>query len=299
MPKVQLLFCDRVDLPEETITVGINIILGAADGEIVADADVQKAALSVIVNCVCAPINRVGGSAPRYSLTSTASPSKKTKWKTSEELIQKVWDSVRSNSGIMVLLQLMNVKTPITDADCIRTLACRALAGLARSDTVRQIVSKLPLFTNGQLQNLMRDPILQEKRQEHVSFQKYALDLLELLSGKSKHTGNDLEVSLANIHRANVVAQTKILFNDRQLFQLIYQHCLSRGLTETATTLAKEASLVTVNNFISTPTPFRYTPVTSNNAPRVNMSYLFILTTQIVIFTFFNRILFNILFFLN
>lgn len=59
MPKVQLLFCDRVDLPEEAITVGINIILGAADGEIVADPDVQKAALSVIVNCVCAPIHRV------------------------------------------------------------------------------------------------------------------------------------------------------------------------------------------------------------------------------------------------
>lgn len=53
----------------------------------------------------------------------------------------------------MVLLQLMQVKTPITDADSIRTLACRALAGLARSDTVKQIVGKLPLFTNGQLQS--------------------------------------------------------------------------------------------------------------------------------------------------
>lgn len=47
----------------------------------------------------------------------------------------------------------------------------------------------------------MRDPILQEKRQEHVQFQKYALELLELLSGKGKHTGTDLEASLANIHR--------------------------------------------------------------------------------------------------
>lgn len=32
-------------------------------------------------------------------------------------------------------------------------MACRALAGLARSETVRQIISKLPLFTNGQLQS--------------------------------------------------------------------------------------------------------------------------------------------------
>lgn len=40
--------------------IGMNIILGAAEGEIVADPDVQKAALRVIVNCVCAPITRVG-----------------------------------------------------------------------------------------------------------------------------------------------------------------------------------------------------------------------------------------------
>lgn len=89
----------------------------------------------------------------RFSATATSSPNKKLKYKSSEELIQKVWDCVRSNSGIMVLLQLMQIKTPITDADCIRTLACKALAGLARSDTVRQIVSKLPLFTSGQLQS--------------------------------------------------------------------------------------------------------------------------------------------------
>lgn len=275
MPKVQLLFCDRVDLPEETITVGIHIILGAADGEIVADADVQKAALSVIVNCVCAPINRVGGTAPaKYLVNSTASPTKKTKWKTSEELIQKVWDSVRSNSGIMVLLQLMNIKTPITDADCIRTLACRALAGLARSDTVRQILSKLPLFTNGQLQNLMRDPILQEKRQEHVAFQKYALELMERVTGKSKHAGYELEVSLSNIHKANVVAQTRIQFNDRQLIQLIHQHLISRGLSDTAYMLQKEANLVTsiMASNANTPIPFRYTQsiCSAPNRPRLS-----------------------------
>lgn len=277
IPKVVLLFCDRVDLPEETVTVGINIILGAADGEIVADADVQKAALRVIVNCVCAPIHRVGATVTRYSSSGggTASPSKKTKFKSSEELIQRVWESVRSNSGIMVLIQLMNVKTPITDADCIRTLACKALAGLARSDTVRQIVSKLPLLTSGQLQTLMRDPILQEKRQEHVSFQKYALELLERLSGKTKHTGNDLEVSLNNIHKANIVAQTKIHFNDRQLLLLIHQHLMSKGLVDTATILQKEANLA---NAVTTgrlhpPNTFRYTSSTSTpNRTRLSFS---------------------------
>ncbi|XP_060518172.1 protein mahjong-like isoform X1 [Cylas formicarius] len=276
MPKVQLLFCEKVDLPEESITVGFNIILGAAEGEIVADADVQKAALRVIVNCVCAPVNRIGGSVSRFSQGSTASPNKKTKFKSSEELIQKVWDCVRSNSGIMVLLQLMNAKTPITDADSMRTLACKALAGLARSETVRQIVSKLPLFTSGQLQNLMRDPILQEKRQEHVTFQKYALELLERLSGKTKYAGSDLEVSLANIHRihkANVVAQTKIQFNDRQLLQLIHQHLVTKGYGDAAATLVKEANLSNAICSLSSqqPTKFRYT--TNLTPSRTRLSF--------------------------
>ena len=52
----------------------------------------------------------------------------------------------------------------------------------------------------------MRDPILQDRRQEHVTFQKYALELLELVSGKSKpNGGNELEPSLTNIHRVSVL----------------------------------------------------------------------------------------------
>ncbi|GBP38185.1 Protein mahjong [Eumeta japonica] len=145
--------------------------------------------------------------------------------------------------NVLVLLSLMMVKSPITDADRIRGLACRALAGLARCPTVRQIISKLPLFTTSQIQNLMRDPILQEKRQEHVMFQKYALELLERVSGKSKHMGTEFETSLANIHRANVVAQTRISYNERQLLQLIHEELVARGLSQSASTLLREAAL--------------------------------------------------------
>lgn len=101
MPRVQLLLCDRVDLPDEAMTVGMNIILGAAEGEIVADADVQRAALAVIINCVCAPIHRVGGSVGRFSI-SGSSKKKTNNFRSSEELIGKMWESVRSNNGIMV-----------------------------------------------------------------------------------------------------------------------------------------------------------------------------------------------------
>lgn len=193
-------------------------------------------------------------SAVRYGSTKTKAPNKYL-----FDMISKVWESVRSNNGIIVLLQLMETKVPITDADCIRGLACRAMAGLARSETVRQIISKLPLFTNGLLQSLMRDPILQEKRTEHVQFQKYALELLERVSGKSKGS-NQLDSSLANIHKANVVAQTKIQFNEQQLYELIYEHFMSKGLTETANSLQKEANLPNNITFSNRPSSVFHSP---------------------------------------
>lgn len=200
------------------------------------------------------------------------SAKKKTPNKYSADLINQVWDSVRSNNGIIVLLQLMEVKLPITDADCIRGLACRALAGLARSETVKQILSKLPIFTNNLLQSLMRDPILQEKRAEHVQFQKYALELMERVSGKSK-ASNQMDASLANIHKANVVAQTKIQFNEQQLFELINEHLMSRGLTDTAASLQREANLQLPQHTKPTPSyhsPFSFrTPTTPSARTRI------------------------------
>lgn len=59
IPKVHLVFCDRINLPDEASAAGINIILGAAEGEIVADTEVQKAALAVLVHCVCSPTVKV------------------------------------------------------------------------------------------------------------------------------------------------------------------------------------------------------------------------------------------------
>ncbi|XP_051170938.1 protein mahjong-like [Leptopilina boulardi] len=271
VPKVMSLLCERVDMPDMSMTMAINLLLAAAECEIIADADVQRAALRAVVNCVCAPINRVGGNVARYSVTGSAK--KKTNLHNSEELIQKVWESVRSNNGIMVLLQLMMVKTPITDADSIRALACRALAGLARSEKVRQIISKLPMVTDNLIQALMKDPILQEKRQEHVMFQKYALELMERVSGKAKPTGAEYEVSLVSLHRANVVAQTRIQYNEQQLYQLMYQHFVSKGLMETANSLLREASLDSpaVMKAVTSYQPFHYrSPAPSG--PRIGFS---------------------------
>lgn len=57
---------------------------------------------------------------------------------------------------LQVLLSLLSVKMPITDADLIRALACKALVGLSRSSAIRQIISKLPLFTSSHIQQVRR-----------------------------------------------------------------------------------------------------------------------------------------------
>ena len=92
------------------------------------------------------------------------------------------------------------LQTPLTDADEIRALACRALVGLARSSTATQIMSKLPIFNNGVSSNsiilatpaiisllqvlnmLLREPVLQDRRAEHVKFQKHAHELMARVS---------------------------------------------------------------------------------------------------------------------
>jgi len=57
---------------------------------------------------------------------------------------------------LQVLLSLLSVKMPITDADLIRALACKALVGLSRSSAIRQIISKLPLFTSSHIQQVSK-----------------------------------------------------------------------------------------------------------------------------------------------
>lgn len=123
--------------------------MAVAEGEIVLDPDCQRSALNVIINCVCGPISRFSGSIARLC----GGSAKKRSFRSGDDVLAKMWNCVRSNNGIMILLNLLLVKTPITDADSIRTLSCKSLCGLARCDTVKQIISKLPLFTNGQLQS--------------------------------------------------------------------------------------------------------------------------------------------------
>lgn len=84
-------------------------------------------------------------------------------------------------------------------------------------------MSKLPIFTSGELQQLVREPVLQDKRTEHVKFQQHAMELIKKVSGPGGNAKlpGDSDFSLEMMHRASVVAQTKITFSKKQLLQLI------------------------------------------------------------------------------
>nr|KAF6473842.1 DDB1 and CUL4 associated factor 1 [Rousettus aegyptiacus] len=241
----------------------------AVDGEFfIHDAEIQKSALQIIINCVCGPDNRISSigkfisGTPRRKLPQTP--------KSSEHTLAKMWNVVQSNNGIKVLLSLLSIKMPITDADQIRALACKALVGLSRSSTVRQIISKLPLFSSCQIQQLMKEPVLQDKRSDHVKFCKYAAELIERVSGKPLLIGTD--VSLARLQKADVVAQSRISFPEKELLLLIRNHLISKGLGETATVLTKEADLpMTAASHSSafTPVTAAASPVSLPRTPRI------------------------------
>lgn len=88
---------------------------------------------------------------------------------------------------------------------------------------------------------MMKEPVLQDKRSEHVRFCRYAAELTERVSGKPLLMGTD--VSLARLQRANVVAQSRITFSEKELLMLIRNHLMAKGLHDTANTLVKEANL--------------------------------------------------------
>ena len=64
------------------------------------------------------------------------------------EVLKKIWLDIRSNNGIKIILSLLHIKTPITEADSIRALACKALFGLSQDNLICQILGKLPIFHN-------------------------------------------------------------------------------------------------------------------------------------------------------
>ncbi|KAK3855993.1 hypothetical protein Pcinc_037639 [Petrolisthes cinctipes] len=264
LPAVQGALCEKLTIPASDDILhtfdpqevpGYAILVACiheSQFTMTAPPEVQKPALGVLINCLCAPLHRYQSSGCRLNPPGSVgvgvlTPGKKggrTNLTSTEDVLNRAWDCVRTSNGIMYLLNVLHKKAPITDADCIRGLACRALVGLSRSDAARQIMSKLPIFTSGQLQLLMREPVLQDKRAEHVKFQRLGLELIQAVSGHSKaEGGTSADVSIQSIHRADVVSQTRIRYNKTQLLHLIQTHLIQEGYEEVAAALRQAASL--------------------------------------------------------
>lgn len=59
IPKVHLMLCDSVKLQNDKDVDGINIILSAANVGVINDSEIQKAALALLVHCVCSSTVKV------------------------------------------------------------------------------------------------------------------------------------------------------------------------------------------------------------------------------------------------
>ncbi|OQR72482.1 protein VPRBP-like, partial [Tropilaelaps mercedesae] len=268
------------DLEDAQEPNGMGIILDILDCEShgfpAESADLQKAALQIIHNCVGGPIRRPGGtvqgshnqSSSMASIngeTTSSGPSNQVGSNTVQgtaqsglpsgsrprgsksgegNVLHRMWRCLRSHNGIMVLLGRLAVKVPITGADAIRMMACKALCGLARCPTVQQIMSKLPLFTRGHLETLTKEPVLHDHSALHAKFCTYAANLAELVTGTPLPRVGSSDLQAARRGDACMVTPVaEIKYKPSDLLILMYEHMLGTGLTESALALLKEARL--------------------------------------------------------
>lgn len=81
----------------------MSIVLAVAEGEVfVNDAEIQKSALQVAINCVCAPDKRMSSIGKFIAGTPRRRLPQQTK--ASESVLTKMWNVVQSNNGIKVEL---------------------------------------------------------------------------------------------------------------------------------------------------------------------------------------------------
>uniref|UniRef100_A0A158R6C1 LisH domain-containing protein n=1 Tax=Syphacia muris TaxID=451379 RepID=A0A158R6C1_9BILA len=271
VPRVQLDLCECFVKSHRNINCeAVGLLLETCEGEVMQEPELQTAALQVIINFVCGPTERIAGgrlvtttkdytsgstsnisvsSSDRVVTNKVAVSSSSTKMKKpkkthldASDVLERMWEAVRRNNGIMILKNLLKISSPITSADALRAIACRALNGLARSESIRQILSKMPLIANNELHGLLLEPILQEKRIEHNRFCEQAKMLIEKVTQKPVYDFPK-DSTQEKLWKQFIVNQTKIVFNEKELLQLIHHHLIKNGLTKTAAELRSEADL--------------------------------------------------------
>ncbi|VDK56452.1 unnamed protein product, partial [Cylicostephanus goldi] len=249
LPKVQLEFCEPMRLPNGNDSDGIQILMEIIGNVILNDADIKIAALNVLINCISVP--------EEMTKSRNESTDKKEKDKDGrrsrsafsnfqmKEHCEKIWATTRKYNGINILLTAVRVNSPIADADQTRALACRALREFSKWEPIRQILSKLPFITGNELQALMRQPVMLEKRSEHLKFCEEARQLIETVTQRPMidQLANPKDLSQDRLWKSHVIANTRVSYNEKELLQLIHDHLVRKGLHATASQLVTEAEL--------------------------------------------------------
>ncbi|KAG9131571.1 hypothetical protein Leryth_015130 [Lithospermum erythrorhizon] len=169
-----------------------------------------------------------------------------------EQGYRQAREAVRANNGIKALLQLLQprIVTPPSSLDCLRALACRVLLGLARDDTIAQILTKLQV--GKKLSELIRDSGSQTLGNEQNRWQaelvQVAIELIGVVTNSGRANAlaatDAATPTLRRIERAAIAAATPITYHSRELLLLIHEHLQASGMAESATTLLKEAQLM-------------------------------------------------------
>ncbi|KAH9512462.1 DDB1- and CUL4-associated factor 1 [Bulinus truncatus] len=238
--RTQLQLCGNVDLPDNVTSPIMSIFFDMVQDVEENEPEVIKAVLRLVVNCVCGPEERFGSIVVQgYDNHHMIHRE--------EDVLSWIWHNVRINNGLVALLRMLLIKKPSPEADELRMLACKALVGMSRSETIRHIIGKLPPVHNGHLLILMKEPVMTDQRNYHNRFCDYASTLLKTIAGVRDSVPG--ASTLQEIQKAGIVAETKIFYHKTELLQLIHEHLKSEGLHQTASLLQKEADLC------STPQP--------------------------------------------
>ncbi|WZZ09697.1 hypothetical protein YC2023_095618 [Brassica napus] len=192
-----------------------------------------------------------------------------------EQVYRQAREAVRGNDGIKILLKLLQPRiyvNPPATPDCLRALACRVLLGLARDDTIAQILTKLEVGRS--LSELIRDSGGQSSGTDQVRWQaeltQVALELIGIVTNSGHAntlTASDAATpTLRRIERAAIAAATPITYDSKELLLLIHEHLQASGLGETASALLKEAQLNPLPS-LAPPSSIAYSATQEMSAP--------------------------------
>ncbi|WKY05016.1 hypothetical protein Q1695_005767 [Nippostrongylus brasiliensis] len=266
VPKVHLEFCETMRLQNGHDADGFQILLDIIGGIILSESEIRIAALNVLINCVSVP-EEVSKTIRSESGEKKEKDGRRSRCAISSSAVkesqEKVWAAVRKYNGINILLTVVRLNFPIADADQTRALACKALREFAKWDPVGQILSKLPFITGNELQGLMRQPVMLEKRNEHMKFCEEARKLIETVTKRPMVdlTLNPKDLTQERLWKSYVIANTRVSYNEKELLQLIHDHLVKKGLQSTAKQLVDEAQLPEIPASKAATTPARLPPL--------------------------------------